>query len=233
MTSKRGTKGPHDGCGTEELCGQPLRALDLLNVGGSTGIMDNFLAERFNAVTSIDIDDVAITHAQGAYGKQSPFSYRRRARHPIRGRAIRCRCCVQVYEHVPDARAMFDEIFRVLRPEEYLPCGHTGSGSSNPTTDCLCCRLCRSDGRIIIFGSPAREQSTTKNTQASGAEIVDEKVRARRLHAEDGLSPERYHIEYMIRPRSLKRSLRAPCSCTFLGEPLVYLVAAKTRAATP
>jgi hypothetical protein len=36
----------------------PLEDLQLLNVGGSTGIIDNYLADYFQSVTSIDIGDL-------------------------------------------------------------------------------------------------------------------------------------------------------------------------------
>lgn len=101
----------------EECLHSPLGALALLNVGASTGIMDNYLADHFKSVTGIDIDDTAIAHANRTYRKDNlRFQVADALELPFADGRFDVVVCSQVYEHVPDAGRMFDEIFRVLAP---------------------------------------------------------------------------------------------------------------------
>lgn len=94
-----------------------LQTLSLLNLGGSTGIIDSHLAQYFQSVTSIDIDQSAIEYAQThfttpnlhfAVGDAMAISYPDRSFDVV--------ICSQVYERVPDASRMMQEIHRVLKP---------------------------------------------------------------------------------------------------------------------
>ncbi|MFH1754678.1 MAG: class I SAM-dependent methyltransferase, partial [Candidatus Latescibacterota bacterium] len=89
---------------TEQL-DMPLGALDLLNVGGSTGIMDNYLAGFFRRVTGIDIDDAAIGHAKRTYTRNNlEFRVGDALDLPFAEKVFDVVVCSQVYEHVSDAR---------------------------------------------------------------------------------------------------------------------------------
>ncbi|MEZ5503925.1 MAG: class I SAM-dependent methyltransferase [Halioglobus sp.] len=94
-----------------------LSQLHLLDVGSSTGIIDNHLANYFGHVTGIDIDAPAMDHARKTFCREN-LSFRQ-------GDAMQLEAandsfdvvvCTQIYEHVPDASRMFGEIFRVLKP---------------------------------------------------------------------------------------------------------------------
>lgn len=94
-----------------------LSHLKLLDVGSSSGIIDNYLADFFHSVSGIDIDESAMAHAQLAFNKPNL--------HFSQGDAMMLQqpdsnfdvvVCSHVYEHVPDASRMFDEILRVLKP---------------------------------------------------------------------------------------------------------------------
>ncbi|MDO8863366.1 class I SAM-dependent methyltransferase [Haliea sp. E1-2-M8] len=96
---------------------QDLSHLSVLDVGSSSGIIDNFLADHFGSVTGIDIDAPAMAWAQANFDKPNL--------HYAQGDAMQLAfaseqfdvvVCSHVYEHVPDARTMFDEIHRVLKP---------------------------------------------------------------------------------------------------------------------
>jgi protein-L-isoaspartate O-methyltransferase len=45
----------------------PLNNQSLLNVGGSTGITDNYLSDYFHSVVSVDIDKPAIDQARNSF----------------------------------------------------------------------------------------------------------------------------------------------------------------------
>jgi ubiquinone/menaquinone biosynthesis C-methylase UbiE len=97
---------------------QPLDRLTLLNVGGSTGIIDNFLAGHFRSVVGVDIDAAAIEHAKKTYERENlTFEVGDAMDLIYPDNSFDVAVCSQVYEHVPDAGAMMEEIFRVLKPE--------------------------------------------------------------------------------------------------------------------
>lgn len=96
---------------------RPLERLNLLNVGGSAGIIDNHLADYFFQVVSIDIDDSAVKHAKRTYTKKNlEFQVADALHLPFLNDSFEVVVCSQVYEHVSNAKQMFAEIFRVLSP---------------------------------------------------------------------------------------------------------------------
>jgi ubiquinone/menaquinone biosynthesis C-methylase UbiE len=95
----------------------PLDTMALLNVGGSAGIIDNYLAQHFGSVISIDIDEPAIAHAKKTYQADNLTFQIGDALHlPFSDNTFDVAICSQIYEHVPDPEQMLREIFRVLRP---------------------------------------------------------------------------------------------------------------------
>ena len=50
---------------------KPLNMLSILDVGASTGIIDNYLAEHFGHVVGIDIDQHAIDYASRSSQKKN------------------------------------------------------------------------------------------------------------------------------------------------------------------
>lgn len=96
---------------------EDLSNLMLLDVGSSSGIIDNFLADHFGSVTGIDIDAPAMAWAQANFQKANL--------HYAQGDAMQLAfandqfdvvVCSHVYEHVPNPKVMFEEIHRVLKP---------------------------------------------------------------------------------------------------------------------
>ena len=102
----------------QDFLGQtPLPSLSLLDVGSSTGIIDNFLADYFLKVTGIDIDKEAIQYAQKTFEKDNlRFIVDDLMDLNFPDNIFDVVVCTQIYEHVPDAQIMIKEIFRVLKP---------------------------------------------------------------------------------------------------------------------
>ncbi len=99
----------------EDFLKRPLSELRLLNVGGSTGIIDNYLASHFASVVGVDIDEAAIRHAGNTYHRQNlEFRVGDALNLDFSDDVFEVVICSHVYEHVPDAQRMMDEIFRVL-----------------------------------------------------------------------------------------------------------------------
>jgi ubiquinone/menaquinone biosynthesis C-methylase UbiE len=94
-----------------------LSHLNLLDVGSSSGIIDNYLADFFNSVSGIDIDKAAMSHAQEKFSKPNlRFSHGDAMHLENPDSSIDVVVCSHVYEHVTDASRMFEEILRVLKP---------------------------------------------------------------------------------------------------------------------
>ena len=95
---------------------EPGRAR-VLDIGCSTGILTRHYAESFGEVVGVDIDDGAVEWAQGNCSADN-IEYRvgDSMELPFAEGEFDVVTCTHIYEHVPDAQRMLDEIFRVLRP---------------------------------------------------------------------------------------------------------------------
>ena len=93
-----------------------LSLLSLLDVGASTGIIDNYLSNYFKNVTGIDIDEKAIEFAKNKYKKDNMnFFVDDAMRLSFSDSTFDVVVCSQIYEHVPDAGKLMSEIYRVLK----------------------------------------------------------------------------------------------------------------------
>jgi ubiquinone/menaquinone biosynthesis C-methylase UbiE len=100
-----------------EFCESPISGMRLLDVGSSTGIIDNSLADYFGTVVGIDIDSTAVAHASPLFKKDNlEFQLGDAMNLQFPDNSFDVVICTEVYEHVPDAFRMMDEIFRVLKP---------------------------------------------------------------------------------------------------------------------
>lgn len=101
----------------EDFAGARIGDMDLLNVGGSAGIIDHHLAQRFRHVVGIDIDENAIRFAASRYSRPNlEFRLGDALALDYPDARFDVVVCSQVYEHVPDAARMMAEIRRVLKP---------------------------------------------------------------------------------------------------------------------
>ncbi len=100
----------------ESLGRDPAQAR-LLDIGCSTGILTQHYAETFGRVVGVDIDDGAVEWAQKNRAADN-IDYRvgDSMELPFSAAAFDVVTCTHIYEHVPDAQRMLDEIFRVLAP---------------------------------------------------------------------------------------------------------------------
>lgn len=94
-----------------------LAHLCLLDVGSSSGAIDNYLADFVLSVTGIDIDQPAVAHAQATFDKPNlQFTHGDAMSIDRTDNSVDMVVCSHVYEHVPDASRMFSEIYRILKP---------------------------------------------------------------------------------------------------------------------
>lgn len=95
-----------------------LKQLKVLDVGSSTGIIDNEVAKSVGSVVGCDIDSKGIDFARKNFRRKNlTFKYADAMKLPFATNTFDVVICAQVYEHVPRPDKMFSEIFRVLKPE--------------------------------------------------------------------------------------------------------------------
>lgn len=116
-TERRQKKARTMVCVLQDYLQKPLHDLSLLNVGGSAGIIDEFLSKYFKSVVGVDIDQQAIAYAESNFIRRN-LSFEIGDAMNLRQDEASFDVVVssQVYEHVPDARVMMTEIYRVLKP---------------------------------------------------------------------------------------------------------------------
>jgi 2-polyprenyl-3-methyl-5-hydroxy-6-metoxy-1,4-benzoquinol methylase len=99
----------------EDFSARPLQSLDCLDLGCSAGYITGELAKHFRRIVGIDTDHRALTmaverQASGVFQRASALTL------PYQPEAFDVVLCNHVYEHVSNQQALFDEIWRILRP---------------------------------------------------------------------------------------------------------------------
>jgi ubiquinone/menaquinone biosynthesis C-methylase UbiE len=100
-------------CDIHEL---QLATCRVLELGCSTGMNANFLAEYCGECIGIDIDEKALRYARDHAHPRVGFIYGDAMNIPFPDNCYDVVVCNHVYEHVPDSGQMMEEIFRILRP---------------------------------------------------------------------------------------------------------------------
>jgi 2-polyprenyl-3-methyl-5-hydroxy-6-metoxy-1,4-benzoquinol methylase len=94
-----------------------LEELDLLDIGCSTGLMTNLYARHVRTAIGTDIDLPALRFAvQNPEATNVSWSMMDSQRLGFPDDCFDVVTCTHIYEHVPDAQALMDEIHRVLKP---------------------------------------------------------------------------------------------------------------------
>jgi 2-polyprenyl-3-methyl-5-hydroxy-6-metoxy-1,4-benzoquinol methylase len=100
----------------QDFFGADLKPLTLLDVGSSTGIIANYLAMHFGKVVGIDIDQPAVEFATANFKRDNlKFVQTDSLKSEMQESYFDAVICAHVYEHVPDASVMMDEIHRLLK----------------------------------------------------------------------------------------------------------------------
>jgi 2-polyprenyl-3-methyl-5-hydroxy-6-metoxy-1,4-benzoquinol methylase len=184
-----------------------LTQLHLLDVGSSNGIIDSYMADYFGQVIGIDIDAPAMAFAQSQFQKPNLEFRHGDALHILMpDNSIDVVICTQIYEHVPDASRMFDEIFRVLRPGGF--CYFAGNNRIMlmephyrlPLLSVVPRSLAHRYLRLLNKGDYYHEEhftSWTLQRLCAKFRIVDYSLKIIS-------DPEKFGIEYMLAPGSVK-----------------------------
>ncbi len=100
-----------------EAYGGALAGAQVLSVGASTGIIENYLADYCKAIVGVDIDCGAVRFAQQKFARSNlGFMVADAMNLPCAPGSFDVILCNHVYEHVPDAPRLMQEIWRLLKP---------------------------------------------------------------------------------------------------------------------
>lgn len=87
-----------------------------LDIGASTGIITQALADHFRYVIGSDIDLTAIKQASESHTEKVNFFLGDAMALPLEANSVDAIICAQTYEHVPSSAQLFLEIERVIKP---------------------------------------------------------------------------------------------------------------------
>lgn len=216
-------------CVFTEHLGNTLKSKSLLNIGGSTGIIDEYLSNYFKNVTSIDIDEPAINHAARQYNKENlNFEVGDAMDIHYPDNHFDTVVCSQVYEHVPDVNKLASEMYRVLKPGgiAYFAAGNrimlNEPHYNLPLLSVIPRTLAHIYLKILGRGNHYYEKHLTywqlKKT-FQHIMIFDYTLPI----IED---PERYHAEYMIQPKSKKQMVAKIIAkyCNWLSPGYIWIM---------
>ena len=98
----------------------------ILDIGCSTGLITEEIAQRARLVVGVDVDTASVAYAI-RQGGRARFVAASGARLPFADGSFDAVVCNHVYEHVPDAAALMRDVHRVLRSHGvcYFAAGHT------------------------------------------------------------------------------------------------------------
>jgi len=185
-------------------------SLRLLDVGSSTGIIANYLADHFLQVTGIDIDKEAINFAAETFQKPNlEFKTDDLMKLSFSDETFDVVICTQIYEHVPDAQTMIKEICRVLKPGGicYFAAGNRITLIEPhyrlPFLSLLPVPLAHLYMRLAGKGSHYHE----KHLYLSGLKKLVNKFTVHDYTKKIIKTPEKFNTSYMLMPGSTKHKL--------------------------
>jgi SAM-dependent methyltransferase len=191
----------------DDFLQKPLSECDVLNVGGSAGAIDNFLADHAAKVVGIDIDEGAISHAQQTFRKENlEFRVADALNLPFDDASFDVVICSHVYEHVPDPVKMFDEIHRILRPDGicYFSAGNRLMWNEPHYNLPLLAILPRPLAHLYIRIAGKADYYHEKHLTYWGLKSLVRNFRRNDYTVRLINEPSRFHTEYMLPPGSLK-----------------------------
>jgi len=205
-----------------------LSELHVLDVGSSSGVIDNYLDDHFGQVTGIDIDAPAMAYAKAKFQKANlDFRQCDAMQIDLPDDCVNAVVCTQIYEHVPDASRMFNEIFRVLRPGGF--CYFAGTNRITlmephyhlPFLSMLPRALAHRYMPVTGKGDYYHEKlftSWTLRRLCENFHIVDYSARVIS-------DPQKFGVEYMLRPGSAKwRAANVMARIARWTTPLIWIL---------
>ncbi len=190
-----------------ECISAPLNNQTLLNVGGSTGIIDDYLSEHFLSVIGIDIDEKAIKSASEKFSKENlSFEVGDAMSLPYKNETFDVVISSHIYEHVPDVNKMMAEIYRVLKKDGvcyFAGCNRLKWDEPHyhlPLLSAIPVPLAHIYLRIFRGVDHYYE----RHLSYWGLKRIVKEFNVTDYTQKTVLEPEKYGTEYMVKPGSLK-----------------------------
>lgn len=191
----------------QECLPMPLGSYSLLNVGGSAGIIDNYLARHFAAVIGVDIDEPAVTHAKVIFQRENlEFQVGDALDLQFPDSSFDVVVCSQVYEHVPNAAKMMQEIHRVLKPGGvcYFAASNRLMWNEPHYNLPLLSVIPRPLAHLYIRLMGRAESYYEHHYSYWGLRHLVKAFVVEDFTRRMIVTPQKYHVEYMLRPGTLK-----------------------------
>jgi len=206
---------------SDYIC-KPIDTLSVLNVGGSAGIIDEYLSRYFCQVTGIDIDEKAIIFAKNKFQKEGLlFEIGDGMNMKYESNSFDVVVCSQVYEHVPDAKKLMSEIYRVLKPGGivYFAAGNRIMLNEPHYNLPFLSLIPRYFAHMYVKASGKGKFYYEKHLTYWGLMRLVNKFKVIDYSPLILSDPEKYNIEYMVKPGSKKQKIAA-----FLTKYMIWLV---------
>ena len=203
---------------------QDLSQLSLINVGGSTGFIDEYLSHHFFSVTGIDIDEKAIEYAKRHFKKNNlKFEVGDAMNINYNDNSFDIAICSQVYEHVPDANKLLDELYRVLKPGGlvYFAAGNRLMFNEPHHNLPLLSVIPRPLAHIYMKITKKGSYYYEKHLTYWGLKKLTKKFTIIDYTSKIICNPEKFHASYMLKPKSAKHNI-----AIFITRYLFWLVPA-------
>lgn len=198
---------------------KPLDNLSVLNVGGSAGIIDEYLSRYFKQVTGIDIDEKAIQYAKNNFQKDNlMFEVGDALKMNYEDNSFDVIICSQVYEHVPDAKKLMSEIYRVLKPAGfmYFAAGNRLMFNEPHYNLPLLSVIPRPLAHLYMKLTGKGEYYYEKHYTYWGLKKLVASFKMSDYTQLLVKEPNKYNIDYMIKPRSIKQKVSILLSKYFI-----------------
>ena len=194
----------------QDFIGSDLSSLNLLDVGAAAGFIDNYLSDHFAKVVGVDIDREAINYARKSFNKENlEFKIADALDLPYPENAFDVVICTHIYEHVPDAQALVDEIFRVLKPGGvcYFAAGNRLSLVEPHYKLPFLSVIPRPLAHLYMKLAGRGDHYYEKHLLLSNLKRLVNKFTRFDYTKKLMNDPERFHAEYMLKPGSVKHGV--------------------------
>jgi len=209
-------------CVLKDALDNPLNSLSVLNVGGSAGIIDEYLSRYFHQVTGVDIDEKAILYAKENFQKDNLiFEIGDAMDMKYEKNSFDVVVCSQVYEHVPDANTLMSEIFRVLKPggTVYFAAGNRIMLNEPHYNLPFLSLLPRPLSHLYVKMSGKGDYYHEKHFTYWGLNRLVRNFEITDYTAQILSDPLKYQVEYMVKPGSRKQKI-----AMFISQFMTWLV---------
>ena len=188
----------------------------------STGIIDEFLSRYFGHVTGLDIDENAIAYAKKNFTKDNlSFEVGDAMNMTYDSNTFDVAICSQVYEHVPDSQIMMNEIYRVLKPGGlvYFAAGNRLMFNEVHYNLPLLSVIPRPLAHLYLKALRRGSYYYEKHLTYWGLKKLVSKFEVTDYTKDTVLNPEKFKIDYMMKPHSLKHKV-----ASFLVKFMMWIV---------